>query len=153
VFVVDTPSATAVDLGCMYTLQVDESGGGLLRTTLGWVGFRSHGRESFIPAGAAAVMRAQSGPGTPYFEDASEGFRATLSEFDTQLDAAGRHAALQRILHEARFHDALSLWHLLSRVDEADRGSVLDRLSTLVPPPAGATREGILRLDRGMLDA
>src|SRR5262249_7657 len=47
-FVVDTPSAVAIDLGCMYTLQVDDSGGGILRTTLGWVGFRDGGRESFI---------------------------------------------------------------------------------------------------------
>src|SRR5262249_15920793 len=79
VFVVDTPSATAVDLGCMYTLQVDESGGGLVRTTLGWVGFRSQGRESFIPAGAAAVLRAHSGPGSRVFVDACESFRAAPS--------------------------------------------------------------------------
>src|SRR5690348_5911291 len=39
-FSVDTPSAIAVDLGCAYTLQVDGSGAGLLRTTLGWVGFK-----------------------------------------------------------------------------------------------------------------
>ena len=32
-FVVDTPSAVAVDLGCKYTLHVDDSGGGLLRTS------------------------------------------------------------------------------------------------------------------------
>src|SRR5256885_3072080 len=30
-FVVDTPSAVAVDLGCVYTLHVDDSGAGLLR--------------------------------------------------------------------------------------------------------------------------
>ena len=152
-FVVDTPSAVAVDLGCMYTLRVDDSGGGLLRTTLGWVGFRSHGRESFIPAGAAAVTRAQSGPGTPYFEDASESFRAALSQFDVGTDPAERHAALQTILREARFHDGLTLWHLLSRADDADRFAVFDRLAALVPPPAGVTREGIQRLDRATLDA
>ena len=38
-FFVNTPSATAVDLGCEYTLQVDEDGGGLIRVTLGWVSF------------------------------------------------------------------------------------------------------------------
>jgi len=35
-FTVDTPSAIAVDLGCSYTLQVDDSGAGILRTKLGW---------------------------------------------------------------------------------------------------------------------
>src|SRR5208282_4817239 len=51
-FTVDTPSAIAVDLGCSYTLQVDDSGAGLLRTKLGWVGFKLDGHEAFIPAGA-----------------------------------------------------------------------------------------------------
>jgi hypothetical protein len=152
-FVVDTPSATAVDLGCMYTLQVDEAGGGLLRTTLGWVGFRSHNRESFIPAGAAAVTRPQSGPGTPYFEDASESFRNALSQFDGSTDPAAAHAALQTILPEARSHDGLTLWHLLSRAGDSDRAAVFDRLAALVPPPVGVTRDGILRLDRAMLDS
>jgi len=36
-FVVDTPSASAVDLGCAYTLHVNDDGSGTLRTTLvGW---------------------------------------------------------------------------------------------------------------------
>lgn len=152
-FVVDTPSATAVDLGCMYTLQVDASGGGLLRTTLGWVGFRSQGRESFIPAGAAALMHAQTGPGTPYFEDASGSLRAALSEFDTSSDPTARHNALQIVLREARFHDGLTLWHLLSRTADSDRAAVFDRLAALVPAPPGVTREGILRADRAMLDS
>ena len=33
-FVVDTPSARAVDLGCQYTITVDASGAGLLRVSL-----------------------------------------------------------------------------------------------------------------------
>ena len=151
-FVVDTPSATAVDLGCMYTLQVDASGGGVLRTTMGWVGFHSRGRESFVPAGAAVSVYAQTGPGTPYFEDASNDLRSALSEFDTSSDPAARHKALQIVLREARFHDGLTLWHLLLRAGEADRTAVFERLAALVPPPPGVTREGVLRADRAMFD-
>src|SRR5689334_14885354 len=81
-FVVDTPSAIAVDLGCVYTLQVDDSGAGLLRTTMGWVGFKLNGHESFIPAGAICQTRPKIGPGTPYSESASESFRGALSRFD-----------------------------------------------------------------------
>jgi len=77
-FVVDTPSAVTVDLGCAYTLQVDDSGAGLVRTSLGWVGFKLNGHESFIPAGAACATRPKVGPGTPYFEDASAKFRTAL---------------------------------------------------------------------------
>ena len=153
-FVVDTPSAMAVDLGCMYTLHVDESGGGLLRTTLGWVGFRSNGRESFIPAGAAAVTYPGTGPGLPYFENATSTFRAATSEFDSAADpSAQRSIALQAILGEARPQDALTLWHLLTRVNETDRPTVYDRLAALVPPPPGVTRESVLRLDRTALDS
>lgn len=153
-FVVDTPGALAVDLGCMYTLKIDESGGGLLRTTLGWVGFQSNGRESFIPAGAASVIQPRYGPGTPYFEDTSDSFRSALADFDSGGEpTAQRDVALQNILRQARSRDGLTLWHLLSRASEADRPAVYDRLFALVPPPSSVTREGILRLDRAMLDS
>jgi FecR protein len=152
-FTVDTPSAVAVDLGCSYTLHVDDSGAGLLRTTLGWVGFKLDGHEAFIPAGAVCATRPKVGPGTPYFEDASASFREALSKFDF---AAGtpeeRSAELSMILAESRQRDALTVWHLLARVGDSDRGRVYNRLATLVPPPAGVTRDGILRLDQKMLD-
>jgi hypothetical protein len=152
-FVMDTPSAVAVDLGCMYTLHVDETGAGLLRTTLGWVGFQSSGHESFIPAGAAVATYAHTGPGLPYFEDASEAFRSAISQFDSPAaPGAQRATALHVILSEARPRDGLTLWHLVSRVDEIDRPAVYDRLGALVPPPHGVTRAGILHVDRAMLD-
>lgn len=152
-FVVDTPSAVAVDLGCSYTLQVDDSGAGILRTTLGWVGFQLEGREAFIPAGAMCATRPRIGPGTPYFEDASESFRQTLSKFDfAHGTPEERSAELGVILSEARQHDALTVWHLLARVSDAERARVYGRLAVLVPPPPGVTRDGILHLDQGMLD-
>jgi FecR protein len=152
-FTVDTPSAIAVDLGCSYTLEVDDSGAGLLRTKLGWVGFKLDGHEAFIPAGAVCATRPKFGPGTPYFEDASESFREALSRFDFAAGTpVGRSAELSRILAESRQRDALTVWHLLARVGEPQRGSVYDRLATLVPPPSGVSRDGILRLDQKMLD-
>jgi hypothetical protein len=153
-FVVDTPSAVAVDLGCIYTLHVDDSGAGLLRTTVGWVGFKLNGHESFIPAGAVCATRPKIGPGTPYFEDATPAFREALDKFDFGANTpAERNALLGIILADSRKDDALTLWHLLARVSDADRPSVYDRLAALAPPPAGVTREGILRLDRPMLDS
>ena len=153
-FVVDTPSAVAVDLGCVYTLHVDDSGAGLLRATMGWVGFKLNGHESFIPAGAVCKTRPKIGPGTPYMEDAPASFRDALSRFDFEpITPAERNALLGILLADARKNDALTLWHLLSRVSDADRPSVYDRLAALAPPPTGVTREGILRLDRPMFDA
>ena len=153
-FVVDTPSAVAVDLGCAYTLQVAPDGSGVLRTTLGWVGFHLNGRDSFIPAGAMCSTRRGTGPGTPYFEDAPDSFSKALGvlDFGSSGDPS-RDEALRTILSEARKKDALTLWHLLSRTQGEERVQVFDRFSALVPPPAGVTREGILRLDQPMLDA
>jgi len=152
-FVVDTPSAMTVDLGCAYTLQVDDSGAGLVRTSLGWVGFKLNGHEAFIPAGAACATRPKVGPGTPYFEDSSSEFRAALTRFDFEDTPQQRAADLATVLGEARKADALTLWHLLTRVDdEEQRVLVYARLREFAPPPAGVTKDGIMRLDQPMLD-
>jgi hypothetical protein len=137
----------------VYTLQVDDSGAGLLRTTMGWVGFKLNGHESFIPAGAVCKTRPKIGPGTPYFEDASSSFRDALSRFDFEpTTPAERKNLLNIVLVDARKNDALTLWHLLSRVSDDDRPGVYERLAALAPPPASVTRDGILRLDQPMLD-
>jgi hypothetical protein len=153
-FVVDTPSAVAVDLGCMYTLHIDDSGSGILRTTLGWVGFHRNGRDSFIPAGAACPTHVRSGPGIPYFEDAPGDFRSALVQLDSlDLGPSTRKSALDVVLREARSRDAFTLWHLLPRVTIAERPAVYDRLAALAPPPAEVTRDGILNLNKTMLDS
>jgi FecR protein len=152
-FVVDTPSAVAVDLGCAYTLQVAPDGSGTIRTTLGWVGFHLNGSDSFIPAGAMCSTRPHSGPGVPYFEDASPSFREAIAQFDSSArNSQGRDEALAVILSQARVRDALSLWHLVSRTDGPARAGVYDRLASLVAPPPSVTREGVLALNSQMLD-
>ena len=205
-FVVDTPSAVAVDLGCKYTLRVDPSGAGLLHVTYGWVAFEQRiGNtkvESFVPAGAMAATRPGTGPGTPYYEDASEKLRTALTQLDfgvsggvaggvkggvtggvaggvsggvsggVQGGVSGgvnggvpggvsggvtgpvemHEAALKTVLSEARQKDALTLWHLLARTNDAERSDVYDRLAQLVAPPAGVTRTGILAGDQHMRD-
>jgi hypothetical protein len=144
-FVVDTPSARAVDLGCEYTITMDGSGNGLLRVAMGWVAFQFADRESFIPAGAACVTRQREGPGIPFYEDAP--FRAELAAFER-----GESAALGRILTAARPRDALTLWHLLARVPPRNRGVVFDRFAQLVSLPPEVSRDGVLRTDRRAID-
>ncbi len=152
-FEVDTPSAVAVDLGCAYTLQVAPDGSGTIRTTLGWVGFHLNGRDSFIPAGAMCSTRPNIGPGTPYFEDASDSFRQALQLFDhSSPSSESRASALAVLLAQARPRDGLTLWHLLSRTAGSERAHVYARFAALVPPPPGVSREGILHLEPSMLD-
>lgn len=147
-FFVNTPSATAIDLGCAYRLEVDDQGWGQIRVESGWVAFEYNGVESFIPTNAVCSTRPGVGPGTPCYEDAVPGFAEALTILDfTPLNDARRRAALDTVLAGARAKDAFSLWHLLSRGTPEERGRVYDRMAALVPPPPGATREAIVRGD------
>ena len=150
-FFVDTPSAVAADLGCAYTLEVDDAGASLLRVTAGWVALELKDRESMVPSGAACQTRPGIGPGTPYFEDASPEFRQAL----TTIDFGGNpsdNAAIDALLKNTRPRDTLTLWHLLERVNIEERVKVYDKIATFVPPPEGVTQDGILKLDSVMLE-
>lgn len=149
-FIVDTPSAVAVDLGCEYTLEVDKDGNGKLHVTGGFVALEKDGRESIVPAGAIAFTKKGKGIGTPFADDASSKFQNALYKFDFEN---GGSKALQTIINEASLYDSLTLWHLLSRVEKTQRGKVFDALALQVKSPAKVTREGILKLDKKMLDA
>jgi hypothetical protein len=147
-FFVDTPSAVAADLGCAYTLEVDDAGRSLLRVTSGFVALERGARESIVPAGAACLTQPGVGPGTPFFEDASEELAGALKRFDFEQGGA---EALGVVLAAARPRDTLTLWHLLSRAEGDDRARVYERLAALSAPPEGVTREGVLGLDAPML--
>jgi hypothetical protein len=152
-FFVETRSSLAVDLGCAYTLNVDAHGNGELKVTTGWVGFQMRDRQALIPAGAMCRTRPGLGPGTPYFEEAPAALRSALETIDFGGGgAAARAAALDQALASARTEDALTLWHLLQRVDGADRDRVYDRLAQIVPPPPEVTRAGVHAGDRRMLE-
>lgn len=148
-FVVDTPSAKAIDLGCQYDLTVDPSGNGFVQVETGWVAFQFQGKESFIPAGAACRTTKTKGPGIPFFEDSNAGLRQALERFEL----TGEHEALLDVLRNAGPHDGLTLWHLLTRVGDGDRATVFDRFASVVKLPANVNRERALRGDRATLDA
>jgi len=149
IFFVETPAGTATDLGCEYTLETDSSGRGLIHVTGGYVEFASRDRRSIVPLEAFAVTRPDQGPGIPYADDAPDSLRQALTAFD--FERGGTRAA-RAALAAARSEDALSMWHLLGRVDVALRGEVYDRLAALVPPPAGVSRERALALHAGTLE-
>jgi len=193
-FSVQTPSANAVDMGCVYRLEVDAAGASLLHVETGLVTLERNGRESLVPAGAMCLTRPGAGPGTPYYEDAPEKLKQALAQLDPLLGAqhggvaggipggvaggvsggvqggvAGgveggvpggvegamkiRAAALYTVLAESRKRDALTLWHLLTRVAPEEKNRIFDRMAQLVPPPAGVTREGIFSGNAAMRDA
>src|SRR5262249_3702703 len=107
-FFVNTPSAEAIDLGCKYTLEVDDAGGSLLRVSYGSVALAYRGgREAYVPVGSACRTRPNVGPGTPYFEDASQDLITALGKYDFEN---GGDEALRVVLAESRDKDTLTLW-------------------------------------------
>lgn len=148
-FIVDTPSAVAVDLGCEYTLEVDQAGNSKLHVTAGFVSLERDGRESMVPAGAFCLTKKGQGIGTPYFAGSTPVFAAALAKFDFER---GGSASLATILKEAGAEDTLTLWHLLPRTAGAEREKIFATLLTFVELPPGVSRAGILKLDQKMLE-
>jgi ferric-dicitrate binding protein FerR (iron transport regulator) len=137
--IVETPAATAVDLGCAYTLEVDEAGDGSLVVSSGWVALEVEGYAAFVPAGAEAAMSATLGPGTPMFWDAPDA-----------LQALNEGGSLTAALDAARVQDTLSLWHLLQTAD--NKVAVLERIEALVPSST-TSRDALLQGDPKALEA
>ena len=75
-----------------------------------------------------------------------------MDEVDFGGDASRRATALRLVLERARPEDAVTLWHLLSRASPSERADVFSALAARVPPPAGVTRDAVLRLDKDALD-
>lgn len=148
-FFVETPAGTAIDLGCAYSLETDSLGNGRLHVTRGEVEFRTGLHSSRVPLGAIMQTRPTIGPGIPFVEDAPGPLVRALIAFD--FEKGGARAA-RNVLTLARAQDALSLWHLLQRVDAPLRASVYDRLAALVPPPPGVTRRAAIALEAGAFE-
>ena len=139
VFVVETPTGRATDLGCAYTLSVDSTGAGLMNVTLGWVEFSYQGRISLVPAGFS-VITSKASVGTPVANNATPEFAAAVHALDAYQ--MNNDSALGVILRTARPSDAVTLWHVLTgwRGSSAQRERVYDRLAAIVPPPVDPAR-------------
>jgi len=147
-FLVQTASALAVDLGCVYTLTADERGNGLLTVEQGEVELQLGDVTVAVLAGNAASLRNARGPGLPYPVRASDALRRAVAAYDA--DPAS-DAAVDRVLAAADAHSTITLWHLLRRASPAARERVYARLASIAPPPATVTRERVLRGESGAL--
>ncbi len=139
-FVVDTPAARAIDLGCEYVLTMSPEGVGTLEVRSGSVELEGKGHKATIPAGAMCGMRKGAGPGTPYFTRSAERLRAPLEKVD-----AGDWAAIDQVISATDHYDTLTLIHLLERAPEAHRPKLYARLAELSPPPPAAKPDEVLK--------
>jgi hypothetical protein len=147
-FLVQTASALAVDLGCVYTLTADERGNGLLTVEQGEVELQLGDVTVAVLAGNAASLRNGRGPGLPYPVRASDPLRRAVAAYDADPSS---DAAVDRVLAAADAHSTITLWHLLRRASPATRERVYARLASIAPPPATVTRERVLRGESGAL--
>ncbi len=144
-FIVDTPAATAIDLGCEYDLTVDPEGTGTLAVRRGTVELAARDRIAVVPAGTIARTRTAHGPGTPARRDAPPALVAALARLDDATAPAATEAALDEVLALAEAPDAITLWNLLAI--PAARARVFAYLDAIAPAPRGVTRDAILAGD------
>jgi hypothetical protein len=152
-FFVDTKAATAIDLGCEYEMEVDETGAGLLKVKLGYVELEppqavpanERRPPRLVPRGAECPIDAVNGPGTPVWSRSPESLRKDLASFDKSGDAE----ALARVIGQLGPKDTLTLFYIVaSRAPEAERRAALDKLEAVQKAPAGVTRAATLALQR-----
>lgn len=148
-FFVETPAATAVDMGCAYDLDIDERGDGRLRVTAGWVELQATPAASRVPAGASCRIFASAGPGIPVFDDAPPPLHAAAGALER--DAADAEA-LAALLAAARPRDSLTLWHLVPRTEGDARAAVVAQLAEIAPPADAADIGAAAALDGDSLE-
>ncbi len=156
-FVIDTPAATAIDLGCEYDLEVAADGSSWLRVTSGKVELAGAGRTVLVPMGAETSSRQGQPPATPWAIDASPAMRAAVARVDRALaaaDAAAVAPALAAVIDLAGARDTVTLWNLLGApgLDGAARGRLFDRITVFVPAPDWVMRDDVVAGDAQTLD-
>ncbi len=154
-FIVDTPAARAIDLGCEYTLKVDRDGTGELAVSAGWVQLQHSWKQSLVPAGNLAKISADGTLTPAFFEDSTPAFRQAVVRFSLEksLDPETRRRTFETILQEARKRDSFTLLNLFSRTEADERVALFDRLNQFVPAPEGITRKTVRDWRMNSVDA
>ncbi|MCB1049699.1 MAG: hypothetical protein H6510_08120 [Acidobacteria bacterium] len=148
-FFVQTPAVLAVDLGCVYDLQVVDTEWTELIVRVGRVSMQGPHFSSEVPANARCRASKSRGPQVPIYLDAPFEFVAAL----TNWEASQRLADLDQVLAKARPRDGMSLWHLIARTQGEARQQVVDFMIDMFPMPEPVTRSALLSADPKTLEA
>ena len=147
---VEIPGGEVEDyfLGGSYTLTVEEGIVSKLFEGDGWDLVTSYGGESLVPPNYYCEVRPNIAPGIPYSKDASEELKKAVYQLSFERDD---NTLISTILKEAKKHDAVTLWNLIKRTRETDRGRIFDKLNGLVQAPSGVTKDGVVKLNKVMM--
>jgi hypothetical protein len=141
-FVVETPAATAVDLGCVYSLSTDSLGAGMLGVSVGEVELATGKMTTLVVAGTAARLYPDRA-GLPYPLSSTIDFLAAVRAAEEALS----DSVVTVLARKATVPGTITLWHLLPRLNEAQRARVVRRIAALVPPPPDVAQDAILSGD------
>ena len=93
VFVIDTPKARAIDLGCEYTLTIAPNGGGTLHVIFGWVDLTHGYEQSLVPQGEVG-LQSSGWSGEPQYENSQLVPRATFAPAHSAVPSLRNFAPL-----------------------------------------------------------
>lgn len=140
IFAVATPSADVIDLGCEYTIEIDARGAGTISVQNGRVELETgNGAVVLAPAGTHARLLPGRRASLPVIDSAGPQLTAAVAELE-----AGAPDAIPHLLAAATKADAITIANLARTVTVAQRRTVLDALTRLVPAPACATVDEVL---------
>lgn len=144
-FQVATTAGRAVDLGCMYTAEVDAEGWTVLEVVSGWVAFEAPEWQLLLPFGAGTKARPGELPQVPVWTREADHFRPLLAPLEAgDADPAALHALLEACDHQRH---SLMLWHLLGhpKLAKAHRQPVAERLRQWQEPPEEVSWQACLQ--------
>jgi hypothetical protein len=142
-FAVGTPSGQVTDLGCAYTLEVDDAGAGSIEVESGMVELEAAGGQFIVvPAGASARLLVGRRASLPLAKGANAQLVAAVGEFH-----AGIASARDRILTAAQPSDAITVANLVRVVAADERRAVLVRLDQLFEVPQDMSVDDVVALD------
>jgi len=143
VFIVETPAARAIDLGCAYRLRFAPNGEGTIEVSDGWVEIDHGFEQTLVPAGAAARFRVDR-ISPAYMSQTSPEFRDAMLQWWLTENEPARSTSLALALSKANRQDAFTLLNMLGRSLPRERLVIYDRLTALIPAPPTVSRSAVL---------
>jgi len=143
-FVVDTPAATAVDLGCQYDLTVDDHGTTHLRVAMGAVSLEDKRGVVYVPA-TFEVSMSPGHLGTPVSIDSTPALRAAVAKFDAD-------GSIEPLVSSAEMSERVTLWNAIPRTTGAARAALVAKLEQLAPLPDPALHAKVLAGEADAMD-
>jgi len=146
-FVIETASATAIDLGCEYDLEVGPDGNGTLTVITGQVELAAPGGAVVVVPASTSAAFTPRGVGLPVRTAADQPLRDAVAAFDP-----ARPATVEAVLAAARDGDQITLINLLVLAAPYQRAAISDAVQDRSPAPEDVLRDAIIAGDRESID-